>query len=113
MQQILMRVLAIHPARHRISVKGQNERGNGMVDFSVGNLGDIELVPDSRQWHLTCSYLSAESSPRKMAQLTWEALNSPTEAGRGSGGVTSSSVRGMAGRRGAIAAPSASQAATT
>jgi len=37
-QQILMRVV-IHPARYRIGGKGQNERGDGMVDFGVAGNG--------------------------------------------------------------------------
>src|ERR1700730_900024 len=37
-QQILMRLI-IHPARYRIAAKGQNQRGDGMVDFGVAGNG--------------------------------------------------------------------------
>jgi hypothetical protein len=33
-----MRVI-IHPARYRIGDKGQNKRGDGMVDFNVAGNG--------------------------------------------------------------------------
>jgi hypothetical protein len=43
-QQILMRVV-IHPARDRISAKGQNEPGDGAVDFGgAGNRRDSNLA---------------------------------------------------------------------
>jgi len=31
--------IVIHPARYRISTKGQNERGDGMVEFGVADNG--------------------------------------------------------------------------
>src|SRR6516162_9554327 len=37
-QQILMRVV-IHPARDRVGDKGQNQSGDGMVDFGVAANG--------------------------------------------------------------------------
>jgi hypothetical protein len=31
--------IVIHPERYRISTKGQNERGDGMVEFGVAGNG--------------------------------------------------------------------------
>jgi hypothetical protein len=31
--------IVIHPARYRISTKGQNERGDGMIDFRAAGNG--------------------------------------------------------------------------
>jgi len=39
--------VVIHPARYRIGGKGQNERGDGMVDFGVAGNGR-----DSRWLHI-------------------------------------------------------------
>jgi hypothetical protein len=43
-QQILMRII-IHPARYRISDKGQDQRGDGMVDLGItGNGRDFRWL---------------------------------------------------------------------
>jgi hypothetical protein len=46
MQQILLRVV-VHPARYWVGGKGQNQNGNGLVDFSLAANG-----PDSRRDHI-------------------------------------------------------------
>ena len=47
-QQILMRVV-VHPARYRVGDKGQNQSGDGMVDFGVAaNGGDTGMCHSHR-----------------------------------------------------------------
>ena len=36
--------IVIHPERYRISTKGQNERGDGMVEFGVAGNGRATLA---------------------------------------------------------------------
>jgi hypothetical protein len=36
--------IVIHPARYRISTKGQNERGDGMIDFRAAGAAFISMV---------------------------------------------------------------------